>query len=136
MNAKNMNDETTYKLFKAIEESPSNSQRRLAADLDISLGKLNYCLKALLDKGLVKAENFIESNSKRSYLYKITPAGLSEKAAVTLRFLKHKINEYEKLKHEIAILKGEATFLGKSGEAAIVELGSNSAVAKPTEFDS
>lgn len=110
----NMNDETTYKLFKAIEEHPASSQRRLAADLEISLGKLNYCLKALLDKGLVKAENFIESNNKRSYLYKITPTGLSEKAAVTLRFLKHKMTEYEKLKHEIHALKEEIEIQGSS----------------------
>lgn len=109
-----MNDETTYKLFKAIEESPASSQRRLAAELEMSLGKLNYCLKALLDKGLVKAENFIESDNKRGYLYKLTPAGLSAKATVTLRFLKHKMGEYEKLKHEIQALKKEIETQGSS----------------------
>jgi len=102
-----MTDEITYKLFKALEDHPATSQRHLAASLEMSLGKLNYCLKALLDKGLVKAENFIESNNKRGYLYKLTPAGLSEKAAVTARFLKAKMSEFEKLKSEIQILKNE-----------------------------
>lgn len=102
-----MNDETTYKLFKAIEESPATNQRRLAAELEMSLGKLNYCLKALLNKGLVKAENFIASNNKPGYLYQLTPTGMIEKTAVTLRFLKHKMTEYEKLESEIQILQKE-----------------------------
>ena len=102
-----MNDEITYKLFKALEDRPDANQRYLAASLEISLGKLNYCLKALLGKGLVKAENFIESNNKRCYLYKLTSAGLSEKAAVTKRFLKAKMNEFEKLESEIRTLKIE-----------------------------
>ena len=110
----NMNDETTYKLFKAIEDQPTTNQRRLASELEISLGKLNYCLKALLDKGLVKVENFIESDNKRGYLYRLTPAGLSAKATVTLRFLKHKMSEYEKLKHEIQALKEEIETQGSS----------------------
>jgi len=109
-----MNDETTYKLFKAIEANPATNQRELAANLEMSLGKLNYCLKALLDKGLVKAENFMASNNKRSYLYKLTPAGVSEKATLTIRFLKSKMNEYEKLKHEIQTLKEELENQGSS----------------------
>lgn len=102
-----MTDEITYKLFKALEDCPATNQRHLAASLEISLGKLNYCLKALLDKGLVKVEDFIESNNKRGYLYKLTPAGIIEKAAVTTRFLKAKMNEFEKLKYEIQTLKRE-----------------------------
>ncbi|PKL40253.1 MAG: MarR family EPS-associated transcriptional regulator [Candidatus Riflebacteria bacterium HGW-Riflebacteria-1] len=109
-----MNDETTYKLFKAIEESPATNQRRLASNLEMSLGKLNYCLKALLDKGLVKAENFIESNNKRSYLYKLTTAGVSEKAAVTLRFLKVKMQEYDRIRDEIVQLKEEVKHIEES----------------------
>jgi len=111
----NMHDETTYKLFKAIEANPDTNQRQLASELEMSLGKLNYCLKALLDKGLVKAENFIASNNKRGYLYQLTPAGLSEKAAVTLRFLNYKLAEYKKLKQEIASLQAEAISLPTSG---------------------
>jgi EPS-associated MarR family transcriptional regulator len=102
-----MTDETTYKLFKAIEANPSASQRELAASLEMSLGKLNYCLKSLLGKGMVKAENFIASNNKRGYLYKLTPAGLGEKASLTARFLQQKIQEYEKIRLEITQLKKE-----------------------------
>lgn len=102
-----MKDEITYKLFKALEANPVASQRYLATSLKMSLGKLNYCLKALLDKGLVKVENFIESNSKRGYLYKLTPDGIREKTAVTMRFLKAKMSEFEKLKYEIQYLKNE-----------------------------
>jgi EPS-associated MarR family transcriptional regulator len=100
-------DETTYKLFKALEDRPSVSQRELAAELDVSLGKVNYCLKALLNKGLVKADNFINSKNKPGYLYKLTPAGMAEKAALTMRFLKHEITEHNRLKHEIATLQAE-----------------------------
>ncbi|MBA4316995.1 MAG: MarR family EPS-associated transcriptional regulator [Flavobacterium sp.] len=107
-----MTDEITYKLFKALENRPATSQRHLAASLEMSLGKLNYCLKALLEKGLVKVENFIESNNKRGYLYKLTPAGLSEKTVVTTRFLKAKMIEFEKLKSEIQTLKDEVESQG------------------------
>ncbi len=102
-----MTDEITYKLFKALEDRPDTNQRHLAASLEISLGKLNYCLKALLDKGLIKAENFIGSKNKRGYLYKLTPVGLKEKAAVTLRFLHQKQCEYERLHRQIQQLKTE-----------------------------
>lgn len=107
-----MTDETTYKLFKAIEANPAANQRQLAGELEISLGKLNYCLRALLRKGLVKVENFIESNNKRGYLYHLTPAGLSEKAAVTMRFLNHKMRECEKIKQEIRNLEEEVNTQG------------------------
>jgi EPS-associated MarR family transcriptional regulator len=102
-----MNEENTYKLFKALETAPDNSQRQLAEELGFSLGKLNYCLKALIDKGLVKAENFRQAKNKRRYIYQLTPAGLKEKAAVTIRFLKQKQNEYEKIKLEINQLQKE-----------------------------
>jgi len=109
-----MNDELTYKLFKAIEANPATNQRELASNLEMSLGKLNYCLKALLDKGLVKAENFMASNNKRGYLYRLTPAGITAKASVSLRFLKSKMNEFEKLKHEIQTLKEEVEHQGNT----------------------
>jgi len=108
-----MTDETTYKLFKALAESPNATQRRLASELQMSLGKLNYCLKALLAKGLIKAENFLENTNKRGYLYKLTSAGLAEKTAVTMRFLQHKMSEYEKLKNEIRNLEKEIKLQGK-----------------------
>ena len=103
-----MQDEITYKLLKSIEEDPSQSQRALSRSLGISLGKLNYCLKALIDKGLVKANNFRQSDSKSDYLYLLTPKGVDEKARVTIRFLQRKMQEYELLEKEIAVLQREA----------------------------
>lgn len=103
-----MQDEIKYKLLKSIEDDPSQSQRELSKSLGISLGKLNYCLRALVDKGLVKARNFNENPNKSSYLYLLTPSGAEEKARVTLRFLKSKIREYEHLKQEIEQLKNES----------------------------
>lgn len=102
-----MQDETTYKLLKSIEENPTHSQRDLSRSLGISLGKINYCLKALTDKGWVKARNFSRNPNKAEYLYLLTPSGAEEKARVTLRFLRRKVDEYEQLKQEIEQLKQE-----------------------------
>lgn len=102
-----MNDETNYRLFKILETKALSGQRELAEALGVSLGKANYCLKALLDRGLVKMENFRRSANKQRYLYKLTPAGMKEKAAVTLRFLKRKMQEYEDLQSEIRALQAE-----------------------------
>jgi len=102
-----MQDEITYKLLKSIEENPNQSQRELSKSLGISLGKLNYCLKALMGKGLVKANNFRKNPHKTAYLYLLTPEGVEEKARVTVRFLKRKMQEYEQLKREIKALQKE-----------------------------
>lgn len=102
-----MQDEITYKLLKSIEGNPSQSQRELSLSLGISLGKLNYCLKALIDKGLVKAGNFRKNPQKQDYLYLLTPQGIEEKAKVTMRFLKRKVKDYEELKREIEELQKE-----------------------------
>ena len=102
-----MQDEIAYKLLKSIEEDPSQSQRELSVSLGISLGKLNYCLKALIDKGLVKAGNFRKNPQKQHYLYLLTPQGIEEKAKVTMRFLKRKVKDYEELKREIEELQKE-----------------------------
>ncbi len=104
-----MHDEITYKLLKSIEENPSHSQRDLSRSLGMSLGKINYCLRALTDKGWVKAKNFSQSQDKTGYLYLLTPAGAEEKGRVTLRFLRRKMQEYEALKQEIDRLKQEAS---------------------------
>ena len=96
-----------YRLLKLLEEDPNISQRALAQALDISLGKTNYCLKALIDRGWVKARNFVRSNNKRVYAYYLTPKGIDEKARVTVRFLKFKVDEYEQLKEEINRLQAE-----------------------------
>lgn len=83
------------------------SQRELAEHLGVSLGKANYCLKALIEKGQVKARNFRNSDNKRSYLYLLTPKGMERKAAITVAFLQRKMQEYEDLKTEIAELQRE-----------------------------
>ena len=83
------------------------TQRELARELGISLGKANYCLKTLINKGMVKAKNFKNSNNKRAYLYILTPKGIETKAKISVKFLRRKINEYEALKLEIEQLKTE-----------------------------
>lgn len=102
-----LTDEYRYKIFKLVEAKPKINQRELARELGISLGKANFCLKALIDKGLIKANNFRNSNMKLAYAYKLTPSGIDEKANVTLRFLKKKMQEYELLKQEIENISQE-----------------------------
>ena len=102
-----MQESIKYKILKNIADNPQITQRQLARKLDISLGKANYCLRALTDRGWVKAENFRQSNNKIGYLYKLTPAGLDEKAQVAVRFLKMKMREYEEVKAEIEELWAE-----------------------------
>ena len=101
------NDEIHYKLLKLLEMNPELSQRQLASELGFSVGKLNYCLKALIDKGWVKVDNFRNSQNKVAYLYLLTPRGIEEKTRVTARFLKHKLAELETLKQDIEILRRE-----------------------------
>lgn len=103
-----MLDETTnYKLLKLLEAQPQLSQRQLAQELGVSLGKVNFCLKALIEKGLLKATNFRNNKNKLAYMYLLTPSGIEEKASITLRFLKFKIHEYELLQSEILSLRKE-----------------------------
>ena len=100
-------DAITYELCKSLEKEPHISQRALSRTLGISLGKVNYCLNALIDKGWVKARNFQQSPNKVGYAYILTPSGLENKARVTARFLRHKITEFEKLQTEIETLRQE-----------------------------
>lgn len=100
-----MTDEIRYKIFCSLQDNPQISQRDLAKELGISLGKANYCIRALIERGWVKAGNFRKSDSKKAYAYLLTPRGIEEKAKVTARFLQYKINEYEALKSEINILR-------------------------------
>jgi len=99
--------EIHLKVLRHLENDPEITQRELAKKLGISLGKANYCLKALIDKGLVKTGNFKNSNNKVSYLYLLTPKGIEEKSRITIHFLKRKINEYEELRREIDELQQE-----------------------------
>jgi EPS-associated MarR family transcriptional regulator len=102
-----MIEDTHYKVFKILETNPAISQRELAEELGVSLGKTNYCLKALIDKGLLKTRNFKNSDNKRAYLYVLTPHGIEAKAKISVRFLARKLAEYEALKAEIEQLKAE-----------------------------
>ena len=90
-----------FNLLRKINSKPSSSQRELASDLEFSLGKLNYCLKALRQKGLIKIENFKKNPKKINYIYKITPKGIAEKTKLTLNFMQKKMKEYDELKREI-----------------------------------
>jgi EPS-associated MarR family transcriptional regulator len=103
-----LQEDTTFRVLRILEQEPDISQRALADRLGLSLGGLNYCLKALIDKGFVKLENFSNSRHKFGYVYILTPAGLAEKALLTGRFLKRKMREYESLKAEIEDLRREA----------------------------
>lgn len=102
-----MQEDNHYKLLHILERQPDISQRQLAARLDISLGKVNYCLKALLVKGWVKARNFKNSQNKWAYAYLLTPQGIEQKTRMAGEFLKCKLAEYESLKQEIEQLKVE-----------------------------
>ena len=97
-----------FRVLKLLRDRPDISQRDLAAQLGISHGKMNYCLNALMEKGLVKLQNFSNSQHRWRYAYMLTPAGLAEKAALTGRFLKRKVAEYEALRAEIEALQSEA----------------------------
>jgi EPS-associated MarR family transcriptional regulator len=105
--------EISYKLLKLLEERPDISQRELARELGVSLGKTNYCMKALVDKGWVKVDNFRNSQNKLAYAYILTPKGVSEKAKVTLNFLQRKRSEFEAIRQEIEQLQREVQ---QSGE--------------------
>ncbi len=111
-----MEDEITYRLLKSIEENPTQSQRELSRSLGVSLGKLNYCLKALVDKGWVKVRNFKDNPNKAKYLYLLTPSGVEAKTRVTVQFLKRKMDEYERIKEEIERLRRETDALSESSE--------------------
>jgi EPS-associated MarR family transcriptional regulator len=102
-----MQAEIDLKLLKLLEENPALSQRQLAIRLGISLGKTNYCLKALKEKGLVKWGNFSKNPHKLQYAHLLTPKGISQKLSLTIHFLERKQAEYEQLKLEIASLQAE-----------------------------
>jgi len=100
-------EDLRFRVLKLLETSPDLSQRDLAAALGISNGKINYCLRALLAKGLVKLGNFSQSRHRLGYVYLLTPSGIAEKAALTHRFLQRKVAEYEALKTEIDALRAD-----------------------------
>ena len=90
-----------FEIMRRIQKKPNSTQRDIAKDLNLSLGKVNYCLKALKEKGLIKLNNFKKNPNKQGYFYILTPKGLSEKAKLTVNFMKIKMREYEELKKEL-----------------------------------
>ena len=102
-------EDTHFRTLRLLEENPQITQRELAEALGVSLGRVNYCLRALVEKGLVKMQNFQNSKHKLGYAYLLTPHGIAEKTAMTSRFLKRKLREYEALKREIAALEVEVS---------------------------
>ncbi len=100
-----LTDEYRYKILKILATNPEINQRDLAKKLDISLGRVNFCLKALIQKGLLKASNFRNNQNKMAYMYLLTPQGLEEKTVITARFLKLKLQEHAKLQAEIEELR-------------------------------
>lgn len=107
MNTTNLHQEIHLQVLRLLETNPQMNQRELAAALGVSLGKTNFCLHALLDKGLVKVQNFQNNKQKLAYAYLLTPVGIAEKSALTKRFLQRKLEEYELLSEEIEVLKRE-----------------------------
>ena len=96
-----------FRVLRLLQDRPDITQRELGEQLGISHGKANYCLRALIDKGLIKLHNFSNSNHRWGYAYLLTPAGIAEKAALTGQFLKRKMAEYEALRAEIEDLRSE-----------------------------
>ena len=95
------NKQDHFEILRKIQKKPDAKQRELAKELGFSLGKLNYCLKALEKKGLIKIKNFKKNPKKLNYLYILTPQGIAEKTALTLSFMKRKMKEYDELKKEM-----------------------------------
>ena len=110
-------DELRLRVLRTLEANPELSQRQLAAELGVSLGGVNYALKALIERGFVKADNFRKSGGKVAYLYMLTPKGIAEKSSLASAFLGRKLEEYEVLRQEIESLKGEVGS-GDSGKGA------------------
>ncbi|MBT4731112.1 MarR family EPS-associated transcriptional regulator [Candidatus Woesearchaeota archaeon] len=99
------NKQSQYQILKSLEQDPNYTQRQLSKDLDLSLGKVNYCLRSIVEKGFVKIDNFKNSKNKSQYSYLLTPKGIEEKAKLTMEFIRIKTQEYEQLKDEIESLK-------------------------------
>ncbi len=95
------NNEDHFEILRKIQNKPNSTQRELASELGFSLGKLNYCIKALQNKGFVKIENFKKNPNKINYFYVLTPKGISTKTRLTINFMKRKMKEYDQLKKEL-----------------------------------
>lgn len=101
-------EQLEYAAIRALDSRPSLTQRQLALELGVSLGRAHYCLRALIAKGMVKAKNYRNSQNKAAYLYLLTPHGIAQKSVMTRRFLERKVREYDALAAEIKRLRAEA----------------------------
>ena len=99
--------ETEYLILRKLEENPHLTQREISKELGVSLGKTNYVIKALIDKGWLKLNNFKRSDKKLGYIYLLTPTGITEKTALAQNFLRRKSDEYNRLKEEIEKIRNE-----------------------------
>jgi len=104
-----LTEESSYHLIKILETNPQVSQRELARGMGISLGKVNYCLKGLINKGIIRAKRFKNSDNKLTYAYVLTPRGIEARSKITARYLKRRLKEYDKLKQEIQMLQDEVS---------------------------
>jgi EPS-associated MarR family transcriptional regulator len=114
-----LQEDTYFRVLRMLQDNPDMTQREIAEKLGVSTSGLNYCLKALIDKGWVKVHNFSQSKNKFGYIYVLTPQGIAEKALLAGRFLKRKMTEYEQLQSEIDALKVEMS--GLDGDAQKVQ---------------
>ena len=108
---RNVSQEITLQLMAHVEQNPQDTQRAIASELGVSLGSVNYCIKALINKGFLKVENFRKNSNKLGYAYLLKPSGIGEKANLTVSFLRRKQQEYNRLEREIAELKEEVAKL-------------------------
>ena len=104
---KSLSEDVHFRVLRALNESPELSQRQIAKDLGVSLGVINFCVQALVEKGQIKIQNFRSSSNKLRYAYVLTPSGVSQRVQLTASFLKRKVAEYEALKAEIAAVESE-----------------------------
>jgi EPS-associated MarR family transcriptional regulator len=107
------NDEFRYRILKRLESNPELSQRELAKELGVSVGKINYGIRALVDLGLVKATNFVNSRNKQAYVYALTAKGIQAKARTAVRYFKQKLAEYEAIQKDLEELRREVTQLDR-----------------------
>lgn len=112
-----MTDQTSFTVLRLLAASPKLSQREVASAVGVSLGKANYCLRSLITRGLVKAENYRKSSNKLAYLYILTPAGVAAKSDLTRKFLARKVKEYEALRMEIERLEKESELVAEAASA-------------------
>ncbi len=119
-----LQEDTYFRVLRMLQDNPDMTQREIAEKLGISTSGLNYCLKALIDKGWVKVQNFSQSKNKFGYIYVLTPQGIAHKAMLAGRFLKRKLQEYDALRAEIDMLQAESNQadLQSSGNADIAGL--------------